>query len=280
MGSESGPIWSIITVTYNSAQDIAACWTGWSPGRDVEWIVVDNASSDGSASAARLAGASQVIELATNRGFGAANNVGIAASSGAYILFANPDLHVRVGDLARLAGEIDLSGGLVAPQLLNPDGSAQPNGRGLPTIWNKVGNRLRSRPNADYQLVADQDQTVPICFAIGAAIAASRETIGRLNGWDERFFVYYEDSDICLREWARGGQVRLVGAVRWVHRWARATLKMRWEPWRLEFAAMAVFYSRYPALLLPNALAQRFFPTIVTRVFGRGVESAQPAEAL
>lgn len=268
--------WSVVTVTYNSAEDIRAMWDhGQALGR-VEWIVVDNASNDDSAEAARTAGASRVISLPKNVGFGSANNVGLGVARGRYVLFANPDLAVDYDDLASLADHIDEIGGLVAPQLLNLDGTPQPNGRGFPTIWNKIGNHLRRDEHSEYRLWAGITERRPVCFAIGAALAGARAEFDRLGGWDESFFVYYEDSDICMREWLTGGRVTVVGDVRWVHRWARETASFRWKPWKLELASMRRFYTRYPSLLGPLCIAKRTYPVIQACLAIRREESHGP----
>ncbi|MEE3919911.1 glycosyltransferase [Micromonospora sp. BRA006-A] len=74
-----------------------------------------------------------MIRLPENVGFSRANNVALREATGRYVLFANPDLEVRPDDLDALARHLDTHGGLVAPQLLGTDGTAQANGRGFRT---------------------------------------------------------------------------------------------------------------------------------------------------
>ncbi len=258
----SRPSWSIITVTYNSSMALRAAWGAWVPAEGVEWIVVDNHSQDRSAAVAEELGADRVMVEAENRGFGAANNIGLAAATGRWVLFANPDLTVNPIDLGHLGRCIDERGGLVAPQLLNMDGSPQPNGRGYPTLANKIRHRLMPGRSSHYQFVVPLGETRDVCFVMGAAVAGTREEFVRLDGWDERFFVYYEDSDICLREWLTGGRVSLAGDVRWRHAWARETASFHWRPWLLELRAMATFYARYPNLLTTNRRASGALPGV------------------
>ena len=76
--------------------------------------------------------------------------------------------------------------------------------------------------------------------------------------------MYYEDSDICLREWLLGGQVTLVEGVHWTHGWARETVRLKLRPWLLELRSAFTFYSRYPRLLGTDGMARRAFPQIAS----------------
>lgn len=251
--------WHIITVAYNSAADLRAHWGGIDLPDGVRWTVVDNASDDDSVAVARDLGA-VVITLAENVGFGAANNIGARSTISRYVVFANPDIEVVVGSLVQLGLTLDrFPDAVIAPQLLNADGSRQPSGRNLPTLSSKVLNRLPSASRRTYQITADDCEQRYVSWAIGAAVAMTSATFEDVH-WDERFFVYYEDSDLGLRAWSRGHPVVLDGTVRWVHGWARATTGLDARAWRLELASMAKFYTRYPHLLLPVGLAALFHP--------------------
>lgn len=273
--SESPPIhrWTIVTVTFNSSDALRAFWSGWRRRESVEWIVVDNHSTDDSARVARELGATQVIELERNIGFGAANNVGVDRSSGEYILFANPDLRVQVDDLPALERHLDQHGGLASPQLVSPDGELQPNGRGFPRLVSKVVNRLTRTHHPSYRLFGSRTTARAVCFLMGASICAARETVDALGGWDESFFVYYEDSDICLREWLRGGTVSVLGSMQWMHGWARETSAFRWRPWMLELQSAIKFYGRYPQLLGTERFARHAFPVIAAAIETPGISS-------
>ena len=243
--------WSLITVSYNSAEHLRRCWTGVDLG-GAEWIVVDNASGDDSASVAAALGA-RVIQLPKNVGFAAANNVAVATVTREWVAFVNPDVTIAgAEDLERLAATSALNGSLVAPQLLNPDGTEQPNGRGIPFLADKVAHRLGSFPGAnldDYSRTGLARPTY-VAWVIGAALAGPTRTFRDLGGWDERFFVYYEDHEIGLRAWANGVPVVLDPAVRWMHRWQRATTRPALRPWRNELQAGNAFYRKHPGLLV------------------------------
>ena len=244
------PVWSLITVTYNSAATLREFWTGAREfGPDVEWIVVDNASTDDSAETAESLGA-RVLKLDRNVGFGAANNVGFAQSESSYVAFVNPDVRPVASTLPRLREAIDRTGGLVAPQLLNADGTLQPNGRGYPFLVNKVMNRLQTGDDESaYRVYARPGEEVDVVWLMGAVVAGRRNTLEGLGPWDETFFVYYEDSDLGLRARRAGLRNILLGDAQWTHGWARATKAPSLAAWKRELPSLVKFYSRYPSLL-------------------------------
>lgn len=251
--------WSLITVTYNSAATLRRFWASGVPA-GVEWIVVDNASSDDSVAAAKELGAS-VVELKDNLGFSAANNRGLSVAQGKYVAFVNPDVTPTWDSLTTLESTIEDTGGLVAPQLLNADGSLQPNGRGAPLLAHKVLNRLTKGPRENgYQVLTQAGERRAAFWLIGAVIAGRTDTVRSLGGWNERFFLYYEDKEICIRAWQHGLKVVVDGRVRWTHGWARETSRFRLTPWLREFQSMATFYSLYPEFVLGGPAIRRKYP--------------------
>lgn len=271
-GSLPPDVWcSLITVTYNSARTLEEFWgSAGRPPAGVEWIVVDNGSTDDSVAVAERIGATRVITLADNRGFSAANNAGFEQSRGSFIGFLNPDVRVRYEDLASLAAVAEQERAIVAPQLVNADGSLQPNGRGYPYLWDKVRNRLGRSESlvGRYLLFAPTEEPRPVCWLMGAAVFGTRDDIRRFDAWDPHFFLYYEDKDFCLRAWAAGVRVVVTAENRWQHGWARETTGFKLAPWRRELASMAKFYSRYPEFLLGTSRAARKHARIQQEVFG------------
>jgi N-acetylglucosaminyl-diphospho-decaprenol L-rhamnosyltransferase len=250
--------WTVVTVTYNSAAALRHCWDD--SAKPYEWIVVDNCSADASAEVAEELGA-RVVRLPANVGFAKANNIGVRESTSEYVLFANPDLRMAPDGLAVLAAHLDVHGGLAAPQLLSPGDALQPNGRGFPYLTAKAGNRKvwpLSRLHAGYRLTANPGESIWVAWVMGAAVAARRTTFIRLGGWNERFFVYYEDHELGLRAWRHGEPVAVLGDVRWTHDWGRATNSLRWSrAHTLELRGARVFYSMFPELLLGVPPARR-----------------------
>lgn len=250
--------WSVITVTYNSALTLRRCWSR--SVKPYDWIVVDNCSTDCSADVAEELGA-RVVRLPKNVGFSRANNIGIGTSTSDYVLFANPDVAVQADGLHLLKEHLNAHGGLVAPQLVSSAGSPQPNGRGFPYATAKLGNRKiwpLSRLHATYRLLAESGEAVWVAWVMGAAVAARRTDFIRIGGWNERFFLYYEDHELGLRAWQRGERVAVLGDVRWTHHWARATNSFRWsQAHALELTSARTFFGMFPEFVIGLPLARR-----------------------
>lgn len=244
--------WAFVTVTYNSGAYLSKYWTDLICHHpDVEWIVVDNASGDSSVELARTMGA-RVVPLPQNRGFSYANNRGLDIVESDHVLFLNPDIFVPPGtDLGVLERWPEA---LVAPRLLNTDGSVQDNARGLPFLSRKVRNRLGRwvDPHPDYVRTDLADPT-RIAWAMGAALGGRTEAFRAIGGWNEDYFLYYEDHEIGLRAWSRGLEVVHEPAVALMHEWQRATTALDRAAWRFEVDSMRTFYRSHPALLTTRA---------------------------
>ncbi len=273
----AGRPWSVVTVTYNSAATLRRCWGGGP--RPYEWIVVDNCSADDSVQVAEELGA-RVIRLPENVGFARANNVGVREAAGEYVLFANPDLVIGPDGFDVLRRHLDVHGGLAAPQLLASDGVAQPNGRGFPYATAKLGNRKLwplSRLHASYRVTADPGAAFWVAWVMGAAVAARTSDFLEMGGWNERFFLYYEDHELGLRAWRKGFPVALLGDVRWVHHWGRATNSFRWSrAHTLELRSARTFFGMFPEFLVGLPPVGRRHRQ-AARLVGSPVTAGQPA---
>lgn len=245
------PTVSLVTVTYNNAAELEHFWQGW-PADACQWIVVDNASDDGSAQVAQELGA-HVVRLNTNVGFSAANNIGVTHSTGSVLGFVNPDLAVTREGLNALARRVVDTSALVAPQLANVDGTLQENGRTTPYPGRKVAHMFAptSSTNRRYVRYVEQGLT-QVVWVMGAAVFMPSEVFSRIGGWDDGYFIYYEDSDICLRALHAGVPTYVDGDVRFVHGWARETKTGRsLAVWKHEFRSAARFYRRHPECIVP-----------------------------
>lgn len=175
-----------------------------------EVIVVDNASDDDSVAMVRAEfPAVRLRANATNRGFSGGNNDGIRAGRGRTLLLLNPDTEMRPGSLAALLATLDAAPdvGLVGPRLLNPDGSVQPSRRRFPTLATAL---LESTPLQPYlpnhpllrrYYVADRpdDREQEVDWITGACMLVRREVIAQVGGFDEGYFMYSEELDLCRR---------------------------------------------------------------------------------
>jgi N-acetylglucosaminyl-diphospho-decaprenol L-rhamnosyltransferase len=192
-----------------------------------EIIVVDNASVDGSVEMLR-AEFPQTILIANpeNRGFPAANNQGIAAAQGRYVLLLNPDTEVLADALDALVQYMDAHPdvGLVGPQLLHPDGQVQSSRRRYPTLATLFFESTwleslapRALLRRYYVLDQPDNAVLDVDWITGAAMLARREVIQQVGGMDERFFMYSEELDWCRRIKAAGWRVVYHPEARVIH---------------------------------------------------------------
>jgi GT2 family glycosyltransferase len=196
---------TVIIVTYNSAHCVPALARGLASCPHI--TVVDNASRDGTVQAVRLGlPQARVAVQPRNLGFGAANNIGLRAASTPYSLLLNPDCEIgpeAIGALLATAQRWPQAA-MVAPQILTPAGEPELNYRWPATAWTSAG------PGADG----------PCCvgFACGAAWLLNMAHLRQTGFFDEGFFLYYEDDDLCHRLFDARLPMVLDPAVRVVHR--------------------------------------------------------------
>lgn len=243
---------TLVTVTFNSAEALRKHWTQFDPSW-ADWLVVDNASSDNTVEVARSMGA-RVHRMNRNVGFATANNQARELGTEEVVIFCNPDLEVTQEGIDRLADLALSRPALFAPQLLNVDGSLQENGRGAPYPHRKVGHMFGNPGDGSsrYLRRAVGAEIQRVVWAMGAAVAARRSVLDRLDWWDGEFFVYYEDHDLGIRALQLGIPTYLDGETRWVHAWARETKRgFRGSAWRNELRSAARFYVKHPYCVLP-----------------------------
>ncbi len=174
-----------------------------------EIVVVDNGSRDGSVDALRRAlPGVRIVEPGGNVGYATAANRGTAATHAPVVAVCNPDLEVRAGTaaamLARLATEPDLAA--IGPALRNPDGSQYPSARAHPALFDAAGHALlgRVRPRNRFtrryrQLDVDWTRPRDVDWISGAMLFLRRAAADSVGGWDEGYFMYMEDVDLCWR---------------------------------------------------------------------------------
>lgn len=213
---------SILLVSYNTAELLRRCLAALAAdtagGDWCEALVIDNASRDASADlVAREFPAVHLQRSATNLGFAAANNRLLAAARGRYVLLLNPDACPRPGVLRRAVALMDAHprAGAAGGRLVDPTGAAQPSARCFPSTVNDLLtlSGLAARyPRSRWFGRFDRTWADPHCAARvdwipGAFTILRRDLLERLGGFDERFFLYYEEVDLCRRIAAAGAEV-------------------------------------------------------------------------
>ncbi len=188
------------------------------PKLNFEIIIVDNNPSGGFGEILRDRFPHiKHIPLQKNIGFGSAMNVGIKASSGKYVLIFNPDIVALPNSLEELKSFMDDNPdiGMCGPKLCNPDGSLQHSCYRFPTPLIPVFRRTVlgkfgfGKTAVDNYLMKDFDHsnTTDVDSLIGAAIFVRQNVLNEIGLFDERFFMYYEDNDLCRRFWEAGYRV-------------------------------------------------------------------------
>lgn len=249
--------WTIVTVTHNSANDLRE----YSVTYDLDgpkWIVVDNNSQDDTLAVSAKKGVFKSIALKANLGFSKANNVALAEVTTKYVAFVNPDVTVDFSSLDELDLGVFDNFSIAAPQLLYRDGRKQPNGRSFPFLAYKIANRIGQlkRLRDRYQIYASSDQRLAVAWVTGAVVMGKTETFRKIGGWPEKYFLYYEDTELCLKIRKIGGSITLLGDHNWIHGWKRETSKLKLKPWARELSSMLKFYWAHKRFLgLPSNAA-------------------------
>ncbi len=205
---------SAVIVTYNSRDEIAACLDSFAQytSRDAcEVVVVDNCSTDGTAEFVESAYPwVRAVRSPKNAGLSAGVNAGVAASSGEFVAVINPDVRFEADVLSPLAAYLRAhrDAGIVAPKLLNDDGTLQLSCRAFPGYSTVLFNRYSlltrllpgNRRSRDY-LMSDFDHASirDVDWVSGAALMFPRRVFDELGGWDAGFFLFNEDVDFCRR---------------------------------------------------------------------------------
>lgn len=253
MTAEPAPAISVVIVNWNARSALLACLRTLRehpPSQQFEVVVVDNGSVDGSVDAVR-AGEPwvRVIANARNRGLAAANNQGLLATSGPYVLISNPDVEYRSGSIDALVDCLDRHprAAFAFARLLHPDGTVQTCAGDAPTIATALRGRA-ARGQGDrsgfWWHGWAHDQEVTIGHGGESAYAARRHALAAIGPQDERFRLDWEGIDWVTRAREQGWEVWFCPGAEVVHlggesiRQARA----RWILW--SHRGMYLFFSR------------------------------------
>ena len=222
----------VVIVNWNSGAQLRECLQSFAAVADddvaARVTVIDNASTDRSSEGLEASMPLAVVRNADNRGFGAACNQGAAGSEADFLLFLNPDTRLMPGSFAEpvryLRAHENERVGIVGIQLVDADGRVARNTARAPTAWSMVGNsvgfdRLAPRlfpPHFVTEWAHDQTRTVD--QVMGAFFLVRRSLFEVLGGFDERFFVYYEDLDFSVRARAQGWRSVYLSTAQAFHR--------------------------------------------------------------
>ena len=234
---------SIIIVNYKTKGFTLSClksiYEADLSGVNFEVIVVDNNSEDNSP---QIIGWQypqvKLIESKVNLGMGGGNNLGMASAKGRYWCVMNPDTLVFKDTFKSLIAFMDKRPdiGVVGPKQYNPDHSVQDScyrWYGLLTpLYRRtgLGKTAFGRRDLDRFLMADfnKQSEQEVNWLLGSFLFMKAEAVREIGGFDERFFLYFEDTDLCRRFWQHGFKVVYNPAAEIIHNHNRASAKTPW----------------------------------------------------
>lgn len=219
---------SVIIVNYNTGRFLEECLesvvrtTGGLKSPNVEVVVVDNASNDNSTDFLKRQKLNKNVVLVENRenvGFAKATNQGLKKSKGKYKLLLNPDTEVLKGAISALLSFVKTTEdvGIVAPRLLNPDGSSQPSVIPFPSFLGAIREFWFNQKNYYSKYLPQTDMSIEVDSVVGAAFLITPTALQKVGLLEERYFMYFEDLDYCRRIRNAGLKVYYLPSAKVVH---------------------------------------------------------------
>ena len=241
---------SVVIVCWNVKDYLQKCLASVyreTAGVSFEIFVVDNASKDGSVEMVReLFPSVKVIANKENLGFARANNLALKQCAGEYVLFLNPDTEIKNKAVEKLLEFLKANPGaaVAAPKLIHEDGRVQLLCRNFPSPATDLGESLfldiafpKSQFfNHCFMGEWKHDSTREVEQPAGACLLVRMESLKKTGFYDERFFLYYEDVDLCYRIKKAGGKIFLLHDVLVVHHGCKSSIQIENESfnWGLE----------------------------------------------
>jgi GT2 family glycosyltransferase len=255
------PAFSAVLVNYNSGGELRRALESIDRESAGPWegVVVDNASTDGSERTAVAFESTQLLRNRENVGFGRGVNQGVAACTADRILIMNPDCRLATGALPPLMAVLDADPrcAIAAPRILDPDGSPQGNARGDPDmltgLFGRTSTLRRSLSGLDVarRNVITADAPTEVDWVSGACMLVRRDALASVGGFDERYFMYWEDADLCRRLRDRGYTILYVPGSSAVHQVGQSSRTARASSIRAFHDSAYLYYATHVA---PGAL--------------------------
>jgi hypothetical protein len=283
------PDLSVIILSFNTRELTLACVQSVFAAQDdltLEVIVVDNASSDGTIEALRAAWpGARIIANDHNLGFARGNNAGLRAAHGRCLMLLNSDTLAQPGALGALVKFMDAhpDAGACGPMLLNEDGSLQPSGRPLPSVWRLFVDmtklyRLWQRDVFE-QRGRDYTQVGRVGEVSGAALLIRREAYERVGGLDEKLFAYYEDVDLCKRIGDAGYVIYYVPDAKVIHLWKRSSRAAPEQTYRAGQTSARYYFRKHHGPLAQAAVQAMLLAKEVALITANALRGRRDASA-
>ncbi len=249
---------TIIIVTWNNEQTVGSCLESiglTQKGLVRKIIVVDNHSSDNTIKKIEAQPLPlTLIKNSRNRGFAAAVNQGLAQSEGDYILLLNPDAWLQENALQEMAKALDRHADIdvVGPQLLHDNGTLQPSGRRLPSLAGMVAEHglPRAWKNSSWMIKrifgrTDFTRSAVVAEVSGACFLARAAAFQQNGVLDERFFLYFEETDWFQRLAQKGGRVLYWPDAKVVHQWGHSMAQIKTASDQIFFTSQSLYCRKH-----------------------------------
>jgi len=236
---------SIIIVSFNTKDFLRKCLFSISQQLfDLsKVIIVDNRSVDGTPVMIRKDFPSaRLIVSKNNAGFAAACNQGAKIARGEILFFLNPDTLIKENIFSKLFESFKQNSkvGVVAPKVILPDGSPQPWAYGKEEgLWQLIKNKFYQSPN----------QLTGLDWVSGAALAIRRNIFEKIGGFDENFFMYFEDRDLCQRVKQLGYKIIVLSQAKVIHFGGRSSSSNRTQK-EMYYQSQNYYWRKYHGLAL------------------------------
>jgi len=247
---------SVVVINYNTRELLRACLASLGANPPYPVIVVDNASSDGSADMVRAEFPWVILHAnSENLGYGAAANQAIAQCASEYVLLLNSDTRLTRGAFDMLIQYLEQHPrvAIAGPRIVTPNGTLQPSCFPFPTPIHvfiqesTLGILFRHTPILrEWYLPASShphSQNVP--WVLGAALAIRRDALATVGGFDESYFMYFEEVDLCYRLRAIGWHIDFVSDATIVHVGGASTVQQRADMKLALYMSLIRFYTHH-----------------------------------
>ncbi len=286
----TSPRVTVVMVNYNAGRELRRALQSIAAelaGQSWEAFVVDNASVDGSgAIVGEFAPEARLVPNVENVGFARGINQGMRLGTAPRVLIMNPDCRLVAGSMAAMTAALEAypSCAIVGPRILNPDGSVQGSARGDPDMFTGLFGRTtllrRLLPELSVSkrnvvlpddVAREGGDSMVVDWLSGACMLARRDALEQVDGFDERYFLYWEDADLCRRLRVAGYEVRYLPGATAIHRVAHSSKRARSAAIRAFHESAYLYYSTHVA---PGG-SQRSFDRRVRRrlkrILARGI---------
>lgn len=245
------PLVSVIIVTYNSEEYIIKCIKSLKNQnyKNIEILLVDNNSKDKTLDKIKKFYSVKIILNKRNEGFASACNKAILKSRGDYILIINPDVFVRKDTLGKLVNHLNKNNdvGIVGCKLINLDGSLQYSCRRFPHLpvhfLKMLFPKLKS---VSSYLMLDRDHSIvqEVDWLLGAFLFIRKRVFEQIGLLDQKFFIYFEDTDICHRAKEAGWKIIYYPHAIATHVYRQASHKILSKEFFHHLRSMLIYYGK------------------------------------